>query len=667
MAVPEKVLKRVEKLRKEINFHNWRYYVLDDPVISDYEYDLLVKELAELEQKHPEVITPDSPTQRVGEEITEGFPPVEHGIPMLSLENTYSSEELLEFDERVRKGVGGEKHQYVVEPKIDGLAVSLRYSRGVFVQGSTRGNGFVGDEITSNLRTVRAIPLILLEEGGLGDIEVRGEVYLSRKAFDELNEKKLELGEQPFANPRNAAAGSLKHLDPKVAAERNLEIFVHTLVTPPASCKSHSHALSLLKKAGFRVIPDHRVCKDIEGVIDYCRVWEKKRDELPFEADGMVLKVNSLGQQRRLGATSRSPRWSIAYKFPAKQATTKIREIALQVGRTGVVTPVAILDPVPLSGSTIGRATLHNEDEIRRRDIRVGDTVLIEKGGEVIPKVVKVVGDKRTGKEKVYQMPRTCPVCAGELTRYEGEVAVRCENLSCPAQLRRRVEYFAHRNAMDIEGLGTVLVHQLIEAGLVKDVGDLYSLKREQILALERMADKSAENLLEAIEKSKKRPFFRVLFAVSIRHVGLHAARILAGNLPSLDALRKATFEELEQIEGIGPTIAESVTKFFGEKKNLEVLNKLRRAGVRMEEEVEPGKEQPLKGLTFVLTGALSRFSRDEAKELIISLGGRVSSSVSKKTDYVVRGEEAGSKLKKAKELEIRILKEEEFLKLTSQ
>ncbi len=666
MAVPKKVLRRAEKLRDQISFHNWRYYVLNDPVISDYEYDLLMKELMELEAEYPEVIVPDSPSQRVGEEMTEGFAPVEHTIPMLSLENTYSSEELLQFDERIKRGLGGENPEYVVEPKIDGLAVSLKYSSGIFTQGSTRGNGFVGDEITPNLKTVKTIPLRLLKDGGLADVEVRGEVYLSKESFEELNERKLKLGEQPFANPRNAAAGSLKHLDPKVAAERNLEIYIHTLVTPPPSCDLHSAALSLLKKAGFRVIPDYKVCEDMGEVVEHCKLWEPERDALPFEVDGMVVKVNSLVQQSRLGETSKSPRWSIAYKFPAKQATTKIREITLQVGRTGVVTPVAVLDPVPLSGSTIGRATLHNEDEIKRKDVRVGDTVLIEKGGEVIPKVVKVVEGRRRGKEKPYRMPRKCPVCGGELVRYEGEVAVRCENLSCPAQLKRRIEYFAHRNAMDIDGLGTVLVDQLVGGDLVRDMGDLYYLNREDILSLERMAEKSADNLLAAIERSKERPFFRVLFAIGIRHIGLHAARILAESFPSLEALKEAAFEELEKIEGIGPTIAESVTRFFKERRNQKVLDKLKRAGVRMEEKVEAARAQRLKGFTFVLTGALKAFSRDEAKELIVSLGGRVSSSVSRKTDYVVVGEEAGSKLRKAKELGIRILNEKEFTNLTS-
>lgn len=664
MAVPKTVLKRVEKLRKEINFHNWRYYILNDPVVSDYEYDLLIKKLAELETKYPELITPDSPTQRVGEEATEGFPSVEHQFPMLSLDNTYSSDELLDFDDRVRRGLREESFQYTVEPKIDGLAVSLRYLKGLFTQGSTRGNGLIGDEITPNLKTIRSIPLRLLKDGELGELEVRGEVYLSKKAFEELNERKLELGEQPFANPRNAAAGSLKHLDPKVVAERNLDIFVHTLITPLKSCPNHLDALKLLKDAGFRVIPHYKLCKDMDEVIKVCRSWEPRRDKLPFETDGMVVKVNSFAQQDTLGETQKSPRWSIAYKFPAKQATTKIKKIVLQVGRTGVVTPVAVLEPVPLSGSTIGRATLHNEDEIRRKDIRVGDTVIIEKGGEVIPKVVKVVEDKRTGKERVYRMARTCPVCGGELVRYEGEVAVRCENLSCPAQLKRRIGYFAHRNAMDIEGLGTVLVDQLVERGLVKDVGDLYSLKKEDLLSLERMGAKSAVNLLDAIEKSKSRPFFRVLFAVGIRHVGLHAARLLAQNFGSLESLSRATVEELGEVEDIGPTIAESVTRFFREKRNWKVLEKLSKSGVRVEERVELPKEQPLKGKTFVLTGALEGFSRDEAKEAIISLGGRVSSSVSEKTDYVIVGEEPGSKYRKAVELGVSTLSEEDFRKL---
>ncbi len=663
MGVPEHIKKEVEKLRKEIHYHNYRYYVLNDPVISDYEYDQLVKRLEELERQYPELITPDSPTQRIGEEITGEFPTVEHRIPMLSLDNTYNEEEVRDFDRRVKKLLGDEPVEYVVELKIDGVAVSLRYEKGKFVQGSTRGNGKIGDDITSNLKTIKTVPLVLLtDDPDLQNIEVRGEVYMPKHEFERMNREREEEGLPLFANPRNAAAGTLKLQDPKEVAKRGLDIFVHTVAEFPEKVKTHYEALQILKDIGFKVSPYVKLCKNIDEAIEYFNEWVDRRDSLPFEIDGMVLKVNSFDQQRRLGTTIKSPRYAIAYKFPARQATTRIKDIVLQVGRTGVVTPVAVLDPVHLSGTIVSRATLHNEDEIKRKDIRIGDWVIVEKGGEIIPKVVKVIKDKRTGEEKEFRMPEKCPVCGGKLVREEGEVAWRCINVSCPAQIKRSIQHFASRNAMDIEGLGPSLIDQLVDKGLVKDYGDLYYLDPKEVAKLERMGKKSTENLMRAIEKSKTRPLARLIFALGIRHVGIHAAGILAERFKSIDKLKEATFEELASIEGIGPIMAKSIVNFFREKKNLEVLEKLRRAGVKMEEEEK--KEGVLAGKTFVFTGALSKYSRHEAQEKVIALGGKVSSSVSRNTDYVVVGENPGSKYEKAKKLGIKIINEEEFLKM---
>lgn len=655
--------REIEKLRKEINYHNYRYYVLNDPVISDYEYDLLVKRLEKLEKEFPELITPDSPTQRVGGEPLKEFPTVRHKIPMLSLDNTYSYDELKEFDTRVRKTVKGVK--YVVEPKIDGVAVALRYERGRLIQGATRGNGIQGDDITQNIRTIRTVPLVILKDDpALSNIEVRGEVFLTKKQFEELNLEREERGESLFANPRNAAAGSLKLQDPREVAKRKLDIFIHTVPFPSSKKHSSHYRLLLeLKEAGFKVIPHFKLCSSIDEVIDYCKEWETKREGLPFEVDGMVVKVDDFSQRDALGATIKSPRWAVAYKYPAHQATTKIMDIALQVGRTGVVTPVAILKPVPLSGSTISRATLHNEDEIRRKDIRIGDTVIIEKGGEVIPKVVKVVKEKRTGKEIIFKMPQRCPVCGGRIYRLEGEVAWRCVNANCPSQIKRRIQHFASRNAMDIEGLGSALVEQLVNNGLIKDLADIYDLKLEELIGLERMGRKSSENLLKAIKKSKNRPFDRVLFALGIRWVGTRAAQLLADTFGSIDRLMTASYEEIAQIPGEGGVLAESVINFFKDPKNVALVNRLKKAGLKFKKE-KKRRPKSLSGKTFVLTGTLKRWTRPEATELITSLGGKVTSSVSKNTDYVVAGENPGSKYTKAKALGVKIINEEEFWKL---
>ena len=673
-ATPE-IKKRVEDLRREINHHNYRYYVLNDPVISDYEYDMLVKELEELEEHCPELITSDSPTQRVGAELTGGFVHIEHKIPMLSLENTYSKEEIFEFDRRMQRELGS-KPKYVVELKFDGVAVSLIYKKGKLVQGTTRGNGFVGDDVTHNIRAIKSIPLTLLTEKvraealtypieNLMNIEVRGEVIMPKGSFERVNRKRERENKPLFANPRNAAAGTLKHLDPQVTASRGLDIFIHTAPVPLKGYNTHYDTLMTLKKIGLKVNPDVKLCESAEEVTNYCDSWEPRRRDLPYEVDGMVIKVNSFEQQQKLGSTTKNPRWAIAYKFPALQVTTKLENIILQVGRTGTITPVAILTPVKLSGSTISRATLHNADEIARKDIRVGDTVFIEKGGEVIPEVVKPVIEKRTGKEKPFKMPSTCPVCESKLVRYEGEVAWRCENMRCPAQVQRRIEHFVQRNAMDIEGLGGKVIAQLIEARLIKDFTDIYYLKRENLLKLERMADKSVDNLLDAIEKSKTCDFHRVLFAIGIRYVGIHAAKLLAEKINSIDKLKEASFEDISSIPEIGPVVAQSVVDFFKDPKNLKVLKKLRKAEVNLKTAVvAPFRMRPLTGKTFVLTGTLVSFTRDETTRLIESLGGRVSSSVSKKTDYVVAGESTGSKYDKAQKLGVSTIDEKEFKEL---
>lgn len=660
------VAQRIEQLRKEINYHNWRYYVLNDPVISDYEYDQLMKELISLEKAHPELITPDSPTQRIGEELTEGFATVEHGVEMLSLDNTYSYEELGEFDHRVKRSLGVREVEYVTELKIDGVAVSLKYEKGIFVQGATRGDGKRGDDITNNLRTIRTIPMRLVKDlKELMNIEVRGEVYMPIREFEKLNLLRERSGLPVFANPRNATAGSLKLLDPKEVAKRHLDIFIHTVAEPPSEVYStHYGLLNALKDVGLKVIPHAKLCKDLKEVIAYCEEWVERRESLEYEVDGMVIKVNRFDYQKRLGQTIKSPRWSVAYKFPAKQATTVLRNVVFQVGRTGAITPVAILDSVPLSGSTISRATLHNFDEIKRKDIRIGDTILIEKGGEVIPKVVKVIPEKRTGKEKIIQPPKSCPVCGGRVVKFPEEVAIRCINVACPAQVKRTIEHFASRNAMDIEGLGTSLIDQLVDKKLVKDYGDLYFLKAQDLIPLEKFGKKSAQNLLHSIDESKHRPFHRLLFAMGIRHVGVHAARLLAERFGSLDRLAKATSEEIEEIPEIGPTIAQSVVQFFEDPRNIGVLKKLEKAGVQLKGKPEKKKRGIFAGKTIVLTGTLNGFTRDEAKEMIISLGGRVSSSVSKRTDFVIVGRDPGSKYEKAKALGVKIITEEEFSKM---
>ena len=666
MAIPEDVIKKTKKLREEINYHNYRYYVLNQPVISDYEYDMLIRELIEIEKNYPELITGDSPTQRIGGKPSEGFPPVEHSPPMLSLDNTYSREEVIEFHNRVKRLLG-ETPSYTTELKIDGVAVSLVYSDFILVKASTRGDGRVGDEITANIKTIRSIPLRLITDKTiLKDIEVRGEVFIPKKAFLELNKEREEKGLPLFANPRNAAAGSLKMLDPKEVAKRRLDVFIHTVPRPIERVDSHFSMLGLLKDAKLKTNPQTRYCKTLNDVLKYRDEWEEKRKDLPYEVDGIVIKVDRFTYQSELGSTEKSPRWAIAYKYPAPQATTRVLDIVPQVGRTGIITPVAILEPIFLSGSTIKRATLHNADEIKRKDIRIGDKVFIEKGGEVIPEVVKVILEARTGEEKIFKMPERCPVCGSKVTRYKGEVAYRCINAGCPAQVKGRIIHFTSRNAMDIEGFGEKLVSALVERELLKNYADIYFLKKEELLSLDRMAEKSADNLLCAIEKSKKRRFDRVIFALGIREVGSHTANLLASHFQRIGRLKRATYEELTEIPEIGPVVADSIVKFFLDTEDKRIINRLKEAGVNMGKEEKEELPKPLLGKTFVLTGTLSIYRRDEATRLIEGLGGRVSSSISKKTDFVVIGENPGSKYEKAKELGVKTISEEEFTEMIS-
>jgi len=668
----EKARERIEELRRLINYHNYKYYVENNPEISDYEYDMLMKELEELEKQFPEFITPDSPTQRVGEQPVEQFPTVQHLSPKLSLDNTYSDEEVREFHNRIQRLLPGEKIEYVVELKIDGVDIALLYENGVFVRGATRGDGFQGDDISQNLRTIRSIPLRLMEREGVkipARLEVRGEAFMTREGFKQLNEERERAGESLFANPRNACAGSIRLLDPRLVAQRPLDAFFFGIdYIEGVEVETHWQALEYLKAWGFKISPNAKLCKDIEEVMEYCRQWEEKRDSLGFEVDGMVIKVNSLQQQQRLGSTAKSPRWAIAYKFAARQATTVLKDIVVQVGRTGTLTPVAILEPVEVGGVIVSRATLHNEDEVRRKDIRIGDKVLVERAGDVIPQVVKPIESARTGKEKIFRMPDTCPVCGSPVVRSEYEVAIRCVNVDCPAQVKERIRHFASRNAMDIEGLGTALVNQLVEEGLVRDYGDIYYLKYKDLVELERMGAKSAENLLNAIEASKGRDLDRLIYALGIHHVGSHVAEILAMRYNKLDELMEAEQEELQNIEGIGPVVAESICQFFRNERNREVVDKLRAAGVNMERKApaatEVAAESPFAGKTFVLTGALANFTRSEAERLIKERGGRVASSVSRKTDFVIVGENPGSKYQKAQQLGIPTISEEEFLRM---
>lgn len=663
----ERVRNRIERLVRELNEHSYRYYVLDAPTVSDRKFDELMGELAELESGRPDLVPPDSPTRRVGSDLSGTFPTVRHEIPMLSLDNTYSEADLTEFDARLRRELPGEDLVYLAELKVDGVALSLTYENGLLVRGVTRGDGTQGEEITPNVRTIRSIPIRLREP--VERCEIRGEVYLTREDFDAINKTRAEQEEPLFANPRNTAAGSLKLQDPRLVAERNLSFFAHGLLTPQSQRERHSESLESLERLGFPVNPKRRHCSSTEDIVEYWRVWDEDRESLSYEIDGIVVKVDDLGQQRRLGDTAKSPRWAFAFKFSAERVRTRLLKIALQVGRTGVVTPVAELEPVLLAGSTVGRATLHNAEELERKDIREGDVVVLEKGGDVIPKVVSVVEADRPPDARPFEFPETCPVCDAVLVKDESEVAVRCVNSSCPAQLKGRIRHFASRTAMDIEGLGFALVDQLVDNELIRDVGDLYSLDVEEVAKLDRMAEKSAQNLMAALERSKSRPFHNVLFALGIRHVGATVARTLADHFGSIDRLRDAPAEEIEAVHEIGAAIAQSVHAFLRDENNAAVIDKLRNKKVNLasEEQTKAGPK-PLDGKTVVITGSLSRWGRQQAQDAVRSAGGKPTSSVSRKTDLVVAGENAGSKLEKAmelkKELEIEILTEDEFAEM---
>ncbi|MGQ9797909.1 MAG: NAD-dependent DNA ligase LigA [Ignavibacterium sp.] len=668
----DSVEKKIQKLREEIEKYDYHYYVLAQPLISDEEYDKLYKELEKLESENPHLITPDSPTQRVGKDLTKEFKPVNHLAPMLSLANTYDEQDVYDFDRRVREGLpANEKVEYVVEYKIDGASVSLRYIDGKLFTAATRGDGTVGEEITNNVKTIKAVPLKIKKPVGtkykLNDFEARGEIYMNIADFEALNKEREKNGEKLFANPRNSAAGTLKLQNPQIVASRKLNIFLYSLISLEDEFQSQSENLELLKQMGFRVNPDYRVCKNIEEVLQVCKEFEEKRDRLEYEIDGAVIKVNSIRQQNILGSIAKSPRWAVAYKFKAKQAFTYVRDIVWQVGRTGAVTPVAELEPVFLAGSTISRATLHNYDEIKRKDIRVGDKVVIEKGGDVIPKVVAVITEERKSNSKPTKPPERCPVCNSKLYKPEDEVAFYCENPECPAQIKGRLIHFASRGAMDIEGLGEALVDLFVEKGFLKTFSDIYELKnhRDELIQIERLGEKSIDNLLNAIEKSKSQPFEKVLFALGIRYVGAGVAQKLAEHFGSIDALINASEEEILSVYEIGPSISRSVKQFFSDKYNLELIEKLKKAGLNFSsEQKKPVKDNFFKEKTFVLTGTLSSFSRDEAAARIKKLGGKIASAVSKNTDYVIAGEKAGSKLDKAKSLGVKILNEEGFLKL---
>jgi DNA ligase (NAD+) len=656
---------KIEQLRKEIHRHDHLYYVKDQPEITDRDYDRLMESLKDLEAKHPDWVTPDSPTQRVGGAPAEGFATVVHKAPMLSLDNTYNVEELRDFHNRVVKNLGTEEVEYVVELKIDGLGVSLFYEDGRFVRGATRGDGKKGEDITANLKTLRSIPLTIpMQEAGYKSMEVRGEVYMTRKGFEKLNQQREKDGEAPFANPRNAAAGSLRLLDSSITASRPLNIWVYNVgyLEGPAF-KSHLEMLERLKEFGLRTNPTTRLCQSFDDVLKMTDEWQEKQATLDYDVDGLVVKVNSIAAQTKLGSTNKHPRWAAAFKYEAEEAETVVADIRVQVGRTGSITPVAELTPVFVSGSTVSRATLHNEDEIKRLDVRVGDKVVIIKAGEIIPKVVRVLKTKGQKRKQPYKMPKTCPECDSKLERPEGEVVWRCVNAACPAQLKERLLHFASRNAMDIDHLGTAIVDQLVDTGKVKSFYELFDLKLEDVSTLERMAEKSGQNLIDAIAKSKQAGLARLVFGLGIRHVGQRVAQVLAQTYGSMDALSKAPYEDLEAIDEIGPRIAESIREFFGEKHNKKELCKLKQHGLVMTQEQKDGGGN-LSGKQFVLTGALESLTRDEAKRRIVEAGGRVTSSVSAKTDYVVAGTDPGSKLTKAQKLGIAILSEKEFQKL---
>jgi len=670
----EEILKRIDELRNLINEHNYKYYVLAEPSISDYEYDQIYDELKHLENQYPQFISNDSPTQRVGSDLTKEFKPHIHKIPMLSLANTYSESELIDFDRKVNEGLSDDQiPQYTVEYKIDGVSLSVIYQDGKFVKASTRGDGEVGEDVTANIKTIKSLPLKIRKSEGIKfipkEFEVRGEVFVKVNDFVKINEERRLNGEKEFANPRNFAAGTIKLQDPKIVAKRPLDIYFYSLFLEDDKTKEQISNLSDLISMGFKVNPHFKLCKNIQEVIEYCKYLESKRPELEYEIDGAVIKVNSISQQKELGTIAKSPRWAVAYKFKAKQAETIIEKVVWQVGRTGALTPVAVLTPVFLAGSTISRATLHNFDEIKRKDIHEGDHVIIEKGGDVIPKIVEVVFSKRIQNSLAVTIPEKCPECKSNLYKPDNEVTVYCSNLSCPAQIKGKLEHFASRGAMNIEGLGEALIDRLVDLGLLSNLESIYKLKnkKEELLQLDRLGDKSIRNLLEAIEKSKTQPFYKVLFAFGIRYVGLGAAKQLASHFKDISSLIEADKVKIESINEIGESISNSIKEFFNLMENRMMIENLRTEGLSFKEKSQQTNsvvENKLSGLTFVLTGTLSRYTRDSAKNLIEQLGGKVSSSVSSKTDFIVAGENAGTKLEKAESLGIKIISEQEFEEL---
>ena len=666
MTRPADVSARLDELREQINRHNHLYYADDRPEVSDAEYDRLWRELVALEQAHPELVTPDSPTQRPGGRRAETFTPVEHMVAMLSLDNAMTVEELQEFEARIRRAVPGLTPAYVCEPKIDGLGVALLYERGRFVRGATRGDGRIGEDISQNLRTIKSIPATLSGPlKGARKLEVRGEVYMPREAFARLNAGLEEAGQPVFANPRNAAAGAVRQKDPAVTASRPLAIFLyHVSVLEPPGFRSQWERLEALRQSGFPVNPRSQRAGTLDEVVAYCRTLEAERDALGYDADGVVVKVDDLEHQRRLGATAHHPRWAIAYKFTARQATTRVLGITINVGKSGALTPTAQLEPVELAGVTVSNVSLHNEDEVRRKDVRVGDTVLVERAGDVIPYLVQVVTDKRPPDAVPFTMPTHCPACGGLAARVEGEAVWRCTNTACPAQLKERLFHWGSRRAMDIEGLGEVIIGQLVDRGLVRDFADLYALDVDTLADLERLAKKSAQNLHRAIEASKTRGLTRLLNALGIRMVGERAAQLLAARFGTMERLVAASEADINEIYGIGPQIAQAVTIFLAEPRNRATIERLAAAGVVMAEEGHTEGPRPLEGKTLVLTGGLATLSRDQAKDLVLRLGGRITGSVSKKTDYVIVGEDAGSKVDDAKRLGVATLDEAAFLKL---
>jgi DNA ligase (NAD+) len=662
------VKKEIEHLRSEINRHNELYYTESAPEISDAEFDALLKKLQELEDEHPEYKSPDSPTFRVGGRPVEGFRNFTHLIPLMSLDNSYNLDDLRAFDERCQKLADGRRLEYVAELKIDGFSLSLHYTGGVLAAAATRGDGSVGDEVTTNVKTIRTVPLKLKNKFP-DQVEVRGEAYIPRSTFGRINEELEMRGDRSFANPRNAASGTIRMLDSKIVASRRLDMFPYDVLSGnQKTFRSHWENFAWLEKAGFHVNPHHALCQNIDEVIGFCNEMESKRDGLDYDIDGVVVKVNSTALQQEFGATTKAPRWAIAYKYPARQGTTRLLSISVQVGRTGALTPVANLQPILLAGTTVARASLHNEDEIKRLGLKLGDWVLIEKSGEIIPQVLQVITTKRDGTETGFEFPKTCPVCGFPAVRPEGEAVTRCTNPDCPAKLKGRLLYFSMRKAMDIEGLGDVLVDQLVDGGLVKNVADLYDLTLEQVSSLERMAKKSGENLIAGIADSRSRGMQRLLFGLDIRHVGERYAKILANHFRSLDKLAQAGVEELDDIPEIGLIVAQSVYDWFHDEQHLQLIERLKTAGVKtdMDASSQAAFDEKFAGKIFVLTGKLENFTRDEAARLIEERGGRTSSSVSKKTDYVVAGEDAGSKLTKAEELGVRVLDEKQFQALLS-